>query len=112
MLVEYPDRIRTFIEKHGTQADAAMLDPANEDEVAAFYRLTVDLRPVNEVTVPDMFPLPRLLDLLDSARGSCVFSITDLEDAFFTIALAEADRYKTAFSIHNGAGSESEVHAL
>ena len=102
VLVEYPDRIRTFIEQHGTQADAAMLDPANEDEVAAFYRLTVDLRPVNEVTVPDMFPLPRLLDLLDSARGSCVFSITDLEDAFFTIALAEADRYKTAFSIHNG----------
>ena len=102
VLVEYPERIRRFIEKHGVNADAAMMDPIHEDEVASFYRLTVDLRPVNEVTIPDMFPLPRLLDLLDSAQGSGVFSITDLEDAFFTIALAPEDRYKTAFSTHNG----------
>ena len=72
VLVEYPDRIRKFISEHGESADAARLDPQHESEVAAFYRLTVDLRPVNEVTVPDMFPLPRLLDLLDSALDFCV----------------------------------------
>ena len=43
-LVQYPERVKAFMEKHGENAMTAMKDTRHEAEVATFYRLTIDLR--------------------------------------------------------------------
>jgi hypothetical protein len=41
-------------------------------------RLCVDYRVLNEVTVKNKYPLPRIDDLFDQLCGACVFSKIDL----------------------------------
>jgi hypothetical protein len=41
-------------------------------------RMCVDYRSLNEVTVKNMYPLPRIDDLFDQLKGACVFSKIDL----------------------------------
>jgi CxxC motif-containing protein len=41
-------------------------------------RMCVDYRTLNEVTVKNKYPLPRIDDLFDELRGVCVFSKIDL----------------------------------
>jgi hypothetical protein len=41
-------------------------------------RLCVNYRALNEVTIKNKYPLPRIDDLFDQLRGSCVFSKIDL----------------------------------
>jgi hypothetical protein len=41
-------------------------------------RLCVDYHALNEVTIKNKYPLPRIDDLLDQLRGMCVFSKIDL----------------------------------
>jgi hypothetical protein len=40
-------------------------------------RLCVDYRALNEVTIKNNYPLPRIYDLFDQLRGACVFSKID-----------------------------------
>lgn len=102
VLVPYPDRIDKFMQKHGDRAMTAMFEPEHEEEVAKFFRLCIDLRMLNKKTVPDLFPLPRIDDLLGSVpRGCSRYSISDLDDAFFCARIKEEYRYKTAFRTHD-----------
>jgi hypothetical protein len=41
-------------------------------------RLCIEYRALNEVTVKNKYPLPRIDDLFDQLRGACVFSKIDL----------------------------------
>ena len=98
VLVPYPDRIEKFMIKHGEMAMSAMFLKEHEEEVSKFFRLCIDLRMLNAKTVPDLFPLPRIDDLLGSVpRGCSRYSISDLDDAFFCARIKEEYRYKTAF---------------
>lgn len=102
MLVPYQARIDAFFKVHGEDAYEAMKDPKHEMEVATFYRVTVDMRRVNDKTVPDVFPLPRIDDLLDRVQnGVRHFSIFDAADAFWTVELDPKDRPKTGFRTHD-----------
>ena len=40
-------------------------------------RLCIDYRELNKVTVRTKYPLPRIDDLFDQLRGTCVFSMID-----------------------------------
>ena len=63
------------------------------------YRAVVDFRRVNDVTVPDHYPLPVLQDLLQSiGKNNTVFSTLDLKSGFWQIPLDENSRHITAFS--------------
>jgi hypothetical protein len=42
-------------------------------------RLCVDYCALNEVTIKNMYPLPRIDDLLDQLCGACVFSKINLQ---------------------------------
>jgi hypothetical protein len=45
-------------------------------------RLCVDYRALNEVTVKNKYPLPRIDDLFDQLCGACVFSNIDLQSGY------------------------------
>jgi hypothetical protein len=47
-------------------------------------RMCVDYRSLNDVTVKNKYPLPRIEDLFDQIRGARVFSKIDLRSAFST----------------------------
>ena len=102
VLVAYEERIKAFMDKQGETAMTDMFLKEHEDEVATFFRLCIDLRMLNAKTIPDIFPLPRIDDLIESIPRKCGrYSISDICDAFFTCELKEEHRHKTAFRTHN-----------
>ena len=102
VLVPYEERINAFMERLGDKAIEELFKPEHEAEVSIFFRFCIDLRMLNMKTVPDLFPLPRIDDLLDSIPRNCGrYSISDVTDAFFTCKIAEEFRFKTAFKTHD-----------
>lgn len=61
-------------------------------------RFCVDYRRVNDLSVKDAYPIPRVDDCLDALSGSCWFSCMDLNSGFWQIGLDPADKDKTAFA--------------
>ncbi|GFX18155.1 hypothetical protein TNCV_1578341 [Trichonephila clavipes] len=66
------------------------------------WRLVLDFRKLNEITVTQDFVIPTLDDILHEISGSNYFSALDMKSAFNQIPLHFADRHKTAFSTPNG----------
>ena len=65
-------------------------------------RLCVDYRGLNAITRPNRYPLPLVSDLLDTIRGSRIFSKLDLKSAFNLLRVAKGDEWKTAFRTNEG----------
>jgi hypothetical protein len=60
-------------------------------------RLCVDYHALNEVTVKNKYPLPRIDDLFDQLSGACVFPKIDLRSGYHQLKIQECDIPKTAF---------------
>ena len=65
-------------------------------------RFCVDYRPLNDVTVKDAYPLPRIDDTLDMLAGKQWFSTLVLASGYWQVSLSQEARIKTAFAIHSG----------
>lgn len=65
-------------------------------------RFCVDYRKLNEVTIKDAYPLPRVDDCLDSLANSEWFSSMDFNSGFRQVGMAEDDKENTAFSTSLG----------
>lgn len=62
------------------------------------YRMVIDYRKLNSVTEPQTFPIPLIDEIIESMRGSILFSTLDLQNAFHQVPLHKDSRAYTAFS--------------
>jgi hypothetical protein len=62
----------------------------------------VDYRSLNDVTIKNMYLLPRIDDLFDQMRGARVISKIDLRSGYHQMKVRPSDIPKTAFSTRYG----------
>ena len=72
------------------------------DKKDGSQRMCVDYRSLNEVTIKNKYPLPRIDDLFDQLRGTCVFSKIDLRSGYHQLKIRNSDIPKTSFTTRYG----------
>ena len=65
-------------------------------------KFCVDYRELNSITKSDLFPLPRIDDLLDQLGQSKFFSTLDLASGYWQVQVHSNSIEKTAFITHQG----------
>ena len=65
-------------------------------------RFCVDYRAVNDLSIKDAYPLPRIDDSLDALNGGRWFNIMDLMSGYWQIMMEPEDIEKTAFTTSQG----------
>ena len=60
-------------------------------------RICVDYRPLNNITLKDGHPLPRLDDSLDALAQAKTYTTLDMTSGYHQVEVAPEDRDKTAF---------------
>lgn len=64
--------------------------------------MCIDYRSLNENTVIDRYPMPRIDDLLDRLSGSTIFSKLDLQSGYHQVAIEPGHEHRTAFQSRFG----------
>nr|GEZ84873.1 putative reverse transcriptase domain-containing protein [Tanacetum cinerariifolium] len=88
---------RRFIRPSSSPWGAPVLFVKNKDGT---FRMCIDYRELNRLTVKNRYLLPRIDDLFDQLQGSRVYSKIDLRLGYHQLRVQEEDIPKTAFRTH------------
>ncbi|KAI3809549.1 hypothetical protein L1987_25526 [Smallanthus sonchifolius] len=66
------------------------------------FRMCIDYRELNKLTIKNRYPLPRIDDLFDQLQGSSFYSKIDLRSGYHQLKIQEEDVPKTTFRTRYG----------
>ncbi|GJS49354.1 putative reverse transcriptase domain-containing protein [Tanacetum coccineum] len=66
------------------------------------FRMCIDYRELNKLTVKNRYPLPRIDDLFDQLQGYSIYSKIDLRSGYHQLRVREQDIQKTTFRTRYG----------
>ncbi|KAF5755900.1 putative nucleotidyltransferase, Ribonuclease H [Helianthus annuus] len=66
------------------------------------FRMCIDYRELNKLTIKNRYPLPRIDDLFDQLQGSSFYSKIDLRSGYHQLRMQEESIPKTAFRTRYG----------
>lgn len=66
------------------------------------FCLCIDFRGLNQCTIKNKYPIPRINELLDRLSGSLYFSKIDMRSGYYQVRIKEEDISKTAFNSRFG----------
>ena len=90
---------------------AGVIEPATTESTSPMVlvpktdgtlRFCFDYRKLNALTVKYSYPLPRIVECLDTLGDAAIFSTLDCNRGYWQIPVAEADTDKTTFTCHEG----------
>ena len=61
------------------------------------FRMCINYRKLNKVTIKNKYPIPRIDDLFDQLQGACTFSKIDLRSGYHLLKIRTTDVPKTVF---------------
>ncbi|KAF9762485.1 Transposon Ty3-G Gag-Pol polyprotein [Nosema granulosis] len=98
--IHYETRIRKNLQlgiiSRSTSAWCSRIVPVTKPD--GTLRMCIDYRPLNKITKKDIYPLPRIDEILDALAGSEYFTSLDATSGYYQIAVDKRDRVKTAFA--------------
>ncbi|GJW66749.1 putative reverse transcriptase domain-containing protein [Tanacetum coccineum] len=101
-----PSEMKELSEKQKELSDKGFIRPSSSPWGAPIlfvkkkdgsFRMCIDYRELNKLTVKNRYPLPRIDDLFDQLQGSSVYSKIDLRSGYHQLRVREEDIPKTAF---------------
>ncbi|GJU53429.1 putative reverse transcriptase domain-containing protein [Tanacetum coccineum] len=90
---------RGFIRPSTSPWGALVLFVKKQDES---FRMCIDYRELNKLTIKNRYPLPRIDDLFDQLQGSSVYSKIELRSDYHQLRVRDEDIPKTAFRTRYG----------
>ena len=66
------------------------------------WRLRIDYRVLNKITVRNRYPIPWIDNLLDQLKGAIYFSKIDLKSRYHQVPIEPSDVWKTASKAREG----------
>mgnify|MGYP000226312143 FL=1 len=66
------------------------------------FLFCIDFHPLNKITKHDMYPFPRMDDLLDQVGKSKYFTSLELASGYWQIPFSPTNNHKTAFRTQRG----------
>ncbi|WVZ78969.1 hypothetical protein U9M48_026604 [Paspalum notatum var. saurae] len=76
--------------------------PVNFQKKDGSWRMCVDYRKLNAMTIKNRFPLPIIEEILDELGQAQYFTKLDMKSGYHQVRMHPDDEYKTAFKTHHG----------